>query len=245
MNALLQFNIEDRKNTATWEEALRKFINQVDSAGIMVMVSGIVGGNTRRKLNPEEFRGFALSEKRAPLIFLNGADTKSGQMFTLAHELAHIWLGETGVSDVTPEFIPTNKTEIWCNKVAAEMLVPTGIFKAQFNSSNELSDEYCRLAKVFKVSTLVIIRRIFDCGFITENTFQTVYNSELKRLLEITKSKGGNYYLTQPARVSKRFARALIVSTLEGQTLYREAFHLLGLKKLSTFNELGARLGVG
>jgi Zn-dependent peptidase ImmA (M78 family) len=73
------------------------------------------------------------------------------------------------------EFIPTNKTEIWCNKVAAEMLVPTGIFKAQFNSSNELSDEYCRLAKVFKVSTLVIIRRIFDCGFITENTFQTVY----------------------------------------------------------------------
>ena len=105
------------------------------------MVSGIVGGNTRRKLNPEEFRGFALSEKRVPLIFLNGADTKSGQMFTLAHELAHIWLGETGVSDVTPEFIPTNKTEIWCNKVAAEMLVPTAFLKHSLTVQIELSDE--------------------------------------------------------------------------------------------------------
>lgn len=125
-----------------------------------------------------------------------------------------------------------------------KILVPVEHFKSQHNASNELFDEFNRLAKIFKISTLVIIRRLYDCGCISKEIYDHTYAAELKGLLEITKGKGGNYYATQPARVSKRFARALIVSTLEGQTLHRDAFQLLGLKKMSTFHELSARLGI-
>ena len=120
----LGFEVAARGQMRTWEEALRRFIEQADELGVLVMVNGVVGSNNRRKLNPGEFRGFALSDDRAPLVFVNGSDTKSAQMFTLAHELAHIWLGESGLSDVEPVGSPSSKVEIWCNRMAAEILVP-------------------------------------------------------------------------------------------------------------------------
>lgn len=240
----LGFEIERRKQLPTWEYALRQFIAQADKAGIMVMVSGVVGSNTRRKLDHDEFRGFALSDNRAPLVFINGKDTKSAQMFTLAHELAHIWLGKTGLSDIGPSTKPSNDIEKWCNSVAAELLVPLEAINKEYSTQNSPEKETSRLARFFKVSTLVVLKRINDAKFITKKQFNELYENELKRLLAFTRSSGGNYYLTQPARVSKRFARALIVSTLEGQTLHRDAIQLLGLKKMSTFRELGDRLGV-
>jgi hypothetical protein len=91
---------------------------------------------------------------------------------------------------------------------------------------------------------LVILRRIHDAGYMTKNDFWAAYKKELDRLLAIIGGSGGNFYLTQAARVSKRFARALIISTLEGQTLHRDAFQLLGFSKFATFRELGNRLGI-
>ena len=89
-----------------------------------------------------------------------------------------------------------------------------------------------RLAARFKVSTLVVLRRIHDAGGLTQVQFWQAYEEELERLRRIPKGKGGDYYLTQAARVSKRFARALVASTLEGQTLHRDAFRMLGFSKL-------------
>jgi len=241
---VLQFDVEARRQLHTWEEALRQFIFQADDAGILVMVSGVVGSNNRRKLNHEEFRGFALSDEMAPTVFINGSDTKSAQMFTLAHELAHIWLGKTGLSDVSPGTFPAGVVEQWCNRVAAEILVPAEYLKMQFHQNEDMRRQIARLSLYFKVSTLVIIRRIHDLGFLTYDEFTAEYHAELERLLAIMKGRGGNFYLTQKARISKRFARALIISTLEGQTLHRDAFQLLGFSKFATFREFGSRLGV-
>ena len=240
----LGFDVDERHSMPSWTEALRRFISQADSIGIMVMVSGIVGSNTHRSLDPKEFRGFALADSLAPLVFINGKDTKAAQMFTLAHELAHIWLGETALSDVGPVTMPSNRVEIWCNQVAAELLVPLAVLHDIHRGGIPLRDELDHLAKWFKVSTLVILRRLHDAGKLSREELWPAYEQELKRLRSISKESGGNFYLTLPVRVSKRFARALVMSTLEGQTLHRDAFRLLGFRKLATFHELGHQLGV-
>ncbi len=245
MRKALGFNIEERKKMRTWADALRRFVEQADLLGVMVMVSGVVGSNTHRKLDPREFRGFALSDKLAPLVFINGADTKSAQMFTLAHELAHVWLGETAVSDAEAVRTSNNRVERWCNRVAAEFLVPLDAISSVYDGDNDLSDEMDKLARQFKVSTLVILRRIHDVGGLTRDELWDAYQRELQRLLVVSKGGGGDFYRTQPVRVSKRFARALYVSTFEGHTSFTEAFRMLGLKKMATFRELGQRLGVG
>jgi Zn-dependent peptidase ImmA (M78 family) len=240
----LNFDVEERRRMPTWTDALRHFISQADEAGIMVMCSGVVLNNNYRQLDPEEFRGFALSDSLAPLVFINGADTKAAQMFTLAHELAHIWLGQSAVSDSQASMVPDHQVERWCNRVAAELLVPLDIIKQEYHAHSTLRLELDRLARFFKVSTLVVLRRIHDAGDLTREEFWREYEKELKRLLEMAKGSGGNFYLTQAARVSKRFARALVISTLEGQTLHRDAFRMLGFAKFDTFQKLGRSLGV-
>ena len=241
----LGFDIEERRRLPTWTDALRRFIGQADARGVLVMVSGVVGSNSRRSLDPQEFRGFALADPTAPLIFINGKDTKAAQMFTLAHELAHLLLGSSGVSNAEALEIGGPETERWCNRVAAELLVPLLSLKAEYSARAPLSDELNRLARRFKVSTLVILRRIHDAGFLTRHAFRSAYAAEIDRLGALPGGGGGNFYLTLGARVSQRFARAIVTSTLEGQTSFSESFRLLGCRKMETFSKLANNLGLG
>jgi Zn-dependent peptidase ImmA (M78 family)/transcriptional regulator with XRE-family HTH domain len=247
MAQVLRFDIAARAACRTWEEALRQFIAQADAAGVLVMVSGVVLSNNRRTLDPDEFRGFALADSRAPLVFINGADTKSGQMFTLAHELAHLWLGSSAVSNASAA--PLNgyrREEVWCNAVAAELLVPLEALRPAIEQLDPLHAAMQRLSRQFKVSTLVILRRLYDAGALDRAAFDRAWAEERARLRELAGASagGGDFYRTTLSRVSRRFARALVESTLEGQTLYRDAFRMLGVKKTETFNNIGREVGV-
>jgi len=243
----LGFGVGERGST--WSESFRRLADRAEDLGILVMVNGVVGSNTHRQLDPGEFLGFALADEYAPAVFINGASTKAAQIFTLAHELVHIWLGQSALDD--PDVaglgpVRGNEIEHWCDQVAAEILVPLDALVQQYRRSAELTGELDRLARSFKVSTLVILRRIRDAGHLDPEQYRGAYQAELARVRALTGEKGGggNFYSTQPVRTSKRFARAVIVSTLEGQTLYGDALQLLGFRKVSTFNELAHRLGV-
>ena len=145
MSEALTFSVGQRGSN--WSDAFTYLRDQAEEVGILVMVSGVVGSNTHRKLDPQEFRGFALVDPIAPLVFVNGADTKAAQIFTLAHELAHIWLGETGLSDADLGSAPSIAAERWCNEVAAELLVPIEALRTEFAPAADLTAELNRLAR--------------------------------------------------------------------------------------------------
>ena len=238
----IKIESQARANVATWEDALRAMFDLVEAAGILVMRNGVVGNNTKRKLSVQEFRGFALCDEIAPLIFINASDTKAGQMFTLAHELGHLWLGQSGVSNVSPTVTENQGVESYCNALAAEVLVPISDFRAGWRRAADPVAEFKRLSGRFKVSTLVIIRRAYDAGFLPRDEFQLVYDEEAKKLAKLAGGSGGDFYLTQMSRLGRRFPRALVESTLEGRTAYRDAFRLLGFSKIETFREFAKAL---
>lgn len=242
----LSLSVTERQALPTWTDALRQLVAKAEDAGVLVMATSIVGSNSHRKLDTKEFRGFALADKFAPLVFLNAADSKAAQMFTLAHELAHLWLAATGISDPEAGVLPDQQIERWCNHVAAELLVPADELHTVYNSALAVSDELQRLARFFKVSTLVVLRRLYEAGLINREVMNRCYQEELERilLLEGEKSSGGDFYRTLGARTGKRFARAILSSTLEGHTLFRDAFRLLGIRKSATFYEAAHELGV-
>jgi len=134
-----------RSSLPTWEDALRDMVERVEDSGVLVMRNGVVGNNTHRKLDVGEFRGFVLIDAYAPLIFVNAADTRAAQMFTLAHEIAHVWLGQSGVEKA--EVGARDATERFCNQVAAEVLIPMSDFRAQWRTSSEALAEATSIAR--------------------------------------------------------------------------------------------------
>ena len=212
----------------TWEEALDYLTLQIEEIGIIINFNGIVGNNTRRKILVEECRGFVLVNKKAPFLFINSADAKAAQMFTLFHEIAHIWLGESAGFD-NKKMLPANDpTEILCDKVAAEFLVPEIYFREEWNSNQDIK----YLSREFKVSPIVIARRALDLNLITKPSFFNFYNnyiSEFKKKKE-NQSSGGNFYATAKKRISLRFVSYVNNAVNENNLLYRDAYKLTSLK---------------
>ena len=246
MRQVFDWTAQSRAACRSSDAALTWLREHAEAAGVLVMISGIVGSNTHRTLDPQEFRGFALVDRYAAVVFVNGADSKAAQVFTLAHELAHLWLGETALSDLDPQSIRSNAVERWCNQVAAEFLVPMAEFRQRFDQRTDLRAQLRPLADHFRVSSQVILGRIREAGALTWDAYLTELDVERQRAAAFLADRGGggNYYNTKPVHVSRRFARAVVASTLEGHTPYTEAFRLLDLKKAATFDRLAEHLGV-
>lgn len=228
----------------TWEEALRTLIRKIEDAGVLVMINGVVENNTHRPLDVEEFRGFVLTDSYAPLVFINGSDAKAAQMFTLIHELAHLWLGKGGVSNLNTLVAPENEIEIFCNRVAAEFLVPAREIVSVWAEVRSSDRPFHRLARAFKVSPVVAARRALDLDLISRARyfeFYQDYKAEAAQRKAKT-SGGGNFYLTLGTRLGKRFPAAVYSAAKEGRLSYGEAYKLTGVSGES-FDKFGREFG--
>ena len=235
----LSIDDELRASVKNWEQFIGKIIEQAERAGILVMRNSIVGNNTHRHLSVDEFRGFAISDPVAPLIFINSGDAKSAQVFTLAHELVHLWIGQSGVSnpmlDQKKNGDHNQKIESFCNRTAAEVLVPEAGFLADWNENLSTQENIDRLSKLYRVSGLVIARRGYDLGRLTYDEFQEFYLDALHYdksvKSKLADSDGGpGSYVMQKIRNGKLFSQAVSTAALEGTLSLRDGGALLGMK---------------
>jgi Zn-dependent peptidase ImmA (M78 family) len=243
MRQLLRFKENWAEGERTWTDALRRLREAIEEARILVVVNGIVGNNTHRKLNPGEFRGFVLVDDYAPLMFVNNADGKAAQMFTLAHELVHIFFGSSAAFDLRQLMPAQDKTEQACNKVAAEFLVPGSRLHEAWPVVRDDGEPFQTLARRFKVSEIVVARRALDLGLIGQEAFFAFYKDHFakERRRSDETSGGGDFYLNQSLRVGTRFGTAVVRAVKEGRLGYTEAYRMTGLYG-KTFEHFAASL---
>lgn len=212
-----------------WEDYFRDLVRRIESIGVLVMRNSMVGGNRFRPLRVEEFRGFSVVDKYAPAIFINTADCPEARLFTLIHELAHIWFGRSGISDTRPR--RGKGVEAVCNAVAAEFLAPAEEFLGDWDNEVEWARNLPPLAAKFHVSQWVIARRALELGLIDRGEYNGFADARQKAHENREReNKRISFFQLQPSRISKRFAQAVASEALGGRILLRDASSLLGIK---------------
>jgi len=208
---------------STADAAVGTLTQRLEDAGIFVAYNGVVGNNTHRKLKVSECRGFALVNDKAPYIFVNNDDSKSAQLFTLIHETAHIMMG-ISAGHAGEETGNQNVHERYCDRMAAEFLVPAEILRTIWNGNIK------KMSLRFKVSEIVVARRAHDIGLLSKEKYQEFWmeysNRPIKRK---KKSGGGDFFLTSVKRVGKLFAIHVRNAVNSRQLSYTEAYRLTGL----------------
>lgn len=228
-----RLGLPDAPRTGDGISNMRDLVKRIEGIGVLVMRSSFVGNNTRRLLNPREFRGFALVDSYAPVIFINTADAPGAQHFTLIHELAHIWLGQSGISDADAD--AERETERYCNAVAAEFLVPEALFRPQWQLDIPWQNNLAPLAERYHVSHWVIARRARTLGLIRKPDYDSYVEQRLAahrppKSEETNAATGPTFYRLLPTRVSKRLSQAIAIESLSGRLSLREAHQLIGVK---------------
>lgn len=226
-------SVDPEASNLNYDAYVRMLVEAAEAAGILVMRSGIALGNTHRKLDVAEFRGFAISNVLAPVVFINSADADTARLFTLMHELAHIWIGSSGISDGGNP--GGRREEVFCNAVAGEFLAPEKEFRAAWKDDIDWHGNLAPLAARFHVSSLVIGRRARDLGYVSSHQYGSYYR-QILRLFQDKDGGGGDYYRTAKAKNSTRFSRAIITETMSGRMLLRDAGRLLGVQPANLKN---------
>lgn len=247
----LALTIDDRHAVSNWENYLRLLINKAEDIGICILRNSKVGNNTRRILNVEEFRGFALCDPIAPLIFLNGSDAKAAQIFTLLHEITHLWIGESGISDVgvkTDTSSIDNAIELKCNEVAAEVLVPASQLRVHWKRGKTVAINADANARFFRVSPVVVARRALDLHLISRNEFFKFYKEQQEiwrhHKDKMRKTEGGpSFYTMVPIANGRNLTDAVLTSVYSQNTLMRDGARILGLKT-STLDNFAKERGI-
>lgn len=249
----LDYSVSPRAKFNKPDDARSHLVRAFEALGGLVVITSMVGNNTRRLLDNDEFRGFSLHSRLAPFVFVNShEETFNAQVFSLLHEFAHIWRGESGVSggsddieisqDPRESYIVEtlrrgdnhDDIEKCCNLVASEVAVPSNHLHKEFNPYNtDFTGEIKRLASIYKCSTLVVMLRLRELNLVPWKGFRTKYTAELQRLQEVsveTRSGGGNFYLNQRFRIGETLSHAVIRDLRQGRTTPAEALRLLGFK---------------
>lgn len=243
---LLSISDEDRKRCKGSNDYYKLIVSQIERNNILVMQNGNVGNNSRQKLNVEEFRGFALSNKYAPLIFVNTSDSTNARTFTLIHEFVHLLLGDTGVSSPESDQNPINRVEQYCNAVAAEYLLPKSVLIEYCRSCEQVGyDELCELASRQRISFAVVIISARKHHLISKEKFEELYSKyrkaiEERRLKAKKRSRGPAFEVVATKRFGVPFIRAVLSEVKYGSLNPVDACHLLAIKKMSSTEKLGA-----
>lgn len=222
----INFNVENEIKSVTIESYFSKAAKLIENVGVLVFKNGVVGNNNNRKLDTREFRGFCISDNVAPVVFVNGSDAMSAQVFTLFHEVAHLWLGVDGVSGWDTE----KSIEAFCNKVAAEILMPSGLFLSSWTNASS-DEEFYRVKEVsrqFKVSDFACAIRALQLGLIEGYTLESIRfeaNNKPKK-----ESNGGSFFNTLPVRNSQKLTNIIVSRAMSQQLPLREAGVLLNVK---------------
>lgn len=246
IRSVLDFEVSSRHGS--WSDTRKALLKAFEALGGLTVATSMVENNTRRPLDENEFHGFALVDDIAPLVFVNTHQTLNGQIFTLAHEFAHVWRGASGIGNEDPRTHGQSAIERWCNAVASEVLVPRDDLATRHSNlaNAPLTEALDTLAHDFRCGTLVVLQALHRTGVRRIDDYTSVYDAEVSRLRALSAAgggSGGDHYNNQPFRVGERLSRALIADALEGRTSINEAMRLMSMKSLNTFDEYARRLG--
>jgi len=245
----LGFNPTMRQEWASRDAALRGWIDLAESVGVFVFQSGPV--------EPIEARGFVLTDPQAPFVYLNSKDSRAARVFTLAHELVHVWLGAPGISNLNiPQKARSDmqRIEVYCDAVAAEILAPIDLDNDAWNHLDQtlpLRDRIDEVSICFRVSSEVVARRLLDLKIIRQSIYEELreqYRREWvgrrDRLRE--KDRGPSYPRRVIAENGRSFTRMVVSAYRTGETSPRELSALLNVKLNNlprVMSELSAQKG--
>lgn len=239
------------------ETPIKEWIDAAESNGIFISRTSFI--HSRLKLDAEEIQGFAISDAYAPFIFVNSEDWNAPQLFTLVHEIAHIWIAETGISnEIEPEIRIKNQyhpVELFCNEVAANALMPQEIVIGFGSDIYQNSKKVFKASKQLGVSSFALLVRALNLKLITLPDYQILkdqadidFREFLKREAEkkakiIGKDKQGgpNYFLLQLNRNSRLFTQTVLDAFHGGHIEPTLASNLLNVQ-VNKFQKLEAQL---